>query len=941
MAEPGNGRGAGLRKELSRLDRIVPDNSIRSDWTKENWRRLDSLFQIAVDMAPEDREALIERETTDDWELQQELRAMLEHSPGARDRIANAVGRIAGRAAGGHNWIGRRFGAYQVIREIGRGGMGLVFEACRDDAEYEKRVALKVAPDWRDLERLRERFRNERQILARLEHPNIARFLDGGSEDGLPYFAMEYIDGAPVTEWAREHALSLRQRIVLFRQICAAVAYAHENLVIHRDLKPANILVDRNQAPKLLDFGISTLLRPISEENAATTGISFWTPDYTSPEQVRGNAVTVRTDVYSLGLILYELLCGERAQLADTSSPLALDRSICETDPPPPSMRAAERGQESLGRQLRGDLDTIVATAIRKEPERRYRSVVSLDADLERYLDGRPVEARPNTAVYRLSKGIRRHWVATLAAAVVTLSVAVGVASTLYQARRAERRFEELRGLANAFVFDVHDRIQYLPGATEARKSIVATALRYLENLRQDAGGDPSLQRELAAAYEKIGDVQGNPEAANLGDSRGAMASYRRAESLLAPLAWRGDGTANLALTSTIYKLASLQHVQGDPAATALMERARQLARRLTLEQPKNLDALGLAANIDTDLTRYAADAHAPQRALEAAREASGYAERMVALQPSSEKSRDFLALAENGLASAYRASGDLERSAQTYRESIVIREQLVAEHPENVAYRHLLLLSYGHLGDALGLPETGGLGRLPESIEAFEKAAEIAGWIAQHDPSDRSAAFDLVAANMRTAAVLLEKPDQATLALSHLATVEPILTRLLAADPSNQRNRLYALMLDVHTGKALLTLGRYTEAAQRLERARSETKDFRGGPNEANARTWGLGATFRLAQSKARTGDLAASLSLADETAAGYSSGGLFANSWNRALFFGRLGSLYAKIRQPEAARLWLGKSASLWLSMTVPEALERERQKALAAVEHDLSER
>jgi len=490
-------------------------------------------------------------------------------------------------------------------------------------------------------------------------------------------------------------------------------------------------------------------------------------------------------------------------------------------------------------------------------------------------------------------------------------------------------------------VFDVHDRIQYLPGSTEARRSIVATALRYLENLRQDAGGDRSLQRELAAAYEKIGDVQGNPVAANLGDSRGAMASYRRAESLLTPLSWRGDGAANLALTSIIYKLASLQHVLGDPAAAQQMERARQLAGRLTSEQPRNLDALGLAANIDTDRARYAADAQAPQRALEAAREAAVFAGKMVALQPAGEKSRDFLAVAQNGLAAAYRVTGDLERSAQTYRDSIALREQLVAEHPDNVSYRHLLLLTFGHLGDALGLPENRGLGRLPESVEAFEKAAEIAGWIAQQDPSDRSAAFDVVAANMRTAAVLLEEPGEAAWALSHLTTVEPILVRLCSADPSNQRNHLYLLILDAHMGKALLTLGRYKEAAQRLERARSAAGDFRGGPNEANARSWGLGATFRLAQLKAKTGDPAASLSLANETAAGYTSGGLFANSWNRALFYGRLGSLYAQNRQPEAARLWLEKSASLWRSMTVPEALEGERAKALAGVERDLAER
>ncbi len=334
--------------------------------------------------------------------------------------------------------------------------------------------------------------------------------------------------------------------------------YAHENLVVHRDLKPPNILVDQNKTPKLLDFGIATLLDPVGDEAVTTTGVRLWTPNYTSPEQVRGGAVTVRTDIYSLGLILYELLCGERAQTADLSSPLALDWSICETEPALPSVRAASRGDKSLSRELRGDLDTIVAMAIRKEPQRRYGSVAALGADLTRFLDGRTVEARPNTARYRVSKWMRRHWLAASAASLVMVSVAGGIASTAYQARRAEQHFQEVRTLANAFVFDVHDRIQYLPGSADARRVIVSTALRYLENLRRDAGNDTVLLRELAAAYEGFGDVQGNPTASNLGDSQGALASYRRARSILQPMAARGDPDAALAVKSTVFKLGSL-----------------------------------------------------------------------------------------------------------------------------------------------------------------------------------------------------------------------------------------------------------------------------------------------------------------------------------------------------------------------------------------------
>ena len=909
--------------------------------TEERWRRLEALFHAALELSAAEREVFIARETASDDDLQRELRAMLRHADGAAERITDTIERVAGRATGRHDWIGRRFGPYRILREIGRGGMGLVFEAERDDAEYHKTVALKVAPDWRDLEQLRERFRLERQILAGLEHPNIARFFDGGTEGGVPYFAMEYIDGKPVTQWVEERDLGLRERIGLFRQVCAAVSCAHENLVIHRDLKPANILVDRMDAPKLLDFGIATLLSPIGE-SGHTTGARHWTPDYTSPEQVRGGAVTIRTDVYSLGLILYELLCGERAQVADVSTPLALDRSICEVEPTAPSVRAAARGRKNLSRQLRGDLDTIVAMAIRKEPERRYQSVAALDSDLARFLNGRTVEARRNTAAYRFSKLIRRHRLGSVAVALIAASLAGGVASTVYQARRAERRFQQVRGLANAFVFDVHDRIQYLPGSTEARQVIVSTALRYLENLRQDAGNEPVLLRELAAAYEKIGDVQGNPAASNLGDSPGALTSYRRAEAILAPLAARGDGAAKFGLASSLYKEASLQHVRGDRAGAKQLERARDMARELLAQQGTDVRVLGLAANINGDLVRVATDAHDPQRARQAAEETTAIAERLVKLQPSSQESLDSLALSQNSLASAYRSAGDLELSARTYRASLQIREQLVRDHPEVTTYRRQLLITYGHLGDTLGPLEANGLGQLPESVEAFEKAAGIAGWILQHDPQDRMASFDLVAADLRTAASLLEEPDGAAKALACLTREEPRLAALIKEDPSSQRYRFYALVLDCHMGKALAALHRDGEAVRRLERARAAVKGFEGGPNAVNAQSWGVGTSLRLARLRAKAGDPAA-LSLANEIAAALTHGapGMFANRWSQASLYGKLGSLYLQLEQIEPATLWLEKSAGIWRQMTVPAALEEQRRKALAAVERDLDRR
>jgi tetratricopeptide (TPR) repeat protein len=305
---------------------------------------------------------------------------------------------------------------------------------------------------------------------------------------------------------------------------------------------------------------------------------------------------------------------------------------------------------------------------------------------------------------------------------------------------------------------------------------------------------------------------------------------------------------------------------------------------------------------------------------------------------PAKEESRDFLAVSKNSLASAYRAAGDPELAAQTYRESLAIREQLVTEHPENTSYRRLLLITYGHLGDALGPPDTNGLGQLPESVKAFEKAASIAAWISQHDPSDRKAWFDLIAAQMRAAASLLEEPAGAAEALDLLAHAEVLLTRLIHEDPLNQRYRLYALTLEGHRGKALMALRRDAEAVRWLERTRSDATGLRGGPVERNARSWGLAATLRLAQISARRGSASTALSLANETAAGVVNGGLFGSAWSRALFYRHLGTLYSQIRQPKPAREWLEKSAAIWRAMTVPAPLEAQRRKALTAVEQDL---
>jgi serine/threonine protein kinase len=333
----------------------------------ERWKRIDSIFAAVADLPADEQSAETARLSDGDAALAAEVLRLLDHDRqrGARlQAVLEGVAQLP--AAAPVDLHGRRIGPYRVERELGRGGMGVVYEGVRDD-EFHQRVALKVSARAAFAPDLLARFRDERQILARLSHPRIARLLDGGTtDDGVPWFAMEFVDGVPIHRHCEDRALPVEARLALFLQVCDAVDYAHQNLIVHRDLKPANILVT-SDGVRLLDFGIAKLLQEAGDGDGATTqGASApITPDYGSPEQVKGEPITTRTDVYSLGLVLFELLTGVRAQTADTSSPVALARSICDIDVPCPSEVASVAGTP-LARRLRGDLDTIVQNATRR-----------------------------------------------------------------------------------------------------------------------------------------------------------------------------------------------------------------------------------------------------------------------------------------------------------------------------------------------------------------------------------------------------------------------------------------------------------------------------------------------------------------------------------------------------------------------------------------------
>src|SRR5215831_10625657 len=354
--------------------------------------------------------------------------------------------------------------------------MGTVYLAERDDEHFEKQVAIKVVTHGMNTEQLLRRFRRERQILARLDHPFIARLLDGGStEDGRPFLVMEYVQGTAITSYCDEHHLGTRRRIELFLKVCAAVQSAHQNLVVHRDLKPGNILVDLQGSPKLLDFGIAKLLGP--EETGDVTmalGMQMFTPQYASPEQVLGEAITTAADIYVLGVILYELLTGVRPYEIRNLTPNEIFRAVCEEEPERPSTawrKRAELRTLRAGPVLKADEpDNIILMAMRKEPAQRYGSVAEFAADLQRYLDGRPVKARDATLTYRARKFLRRHGAMVTAAALVVITLAAGAVVSTLEARRAKRRFDEVRRIAHAVLYDIHDAIRDLPGSLRARE---------------------------------------------------------------------------------------------------------------------------------------------------------------------------------------------------------------------------------------------------------------------------------------------------------------------------------------------------------------------------------------------------------------------------------------------------------------------------------------
>lgn len=431
--------------------------------TSEEWGRVKEIFNEAVELPRPERLSFVEQKSGGDVLIIKEVNALLESDEEAEDFIENPAVAVSQLVRDSTALAGKKIGSYLIEREIGRGGMGAVYVASRADEHFEKRVAIKLIKRGFDTEDIIRRFRHERQILAALDHPNITRLLDGGAtDDGLPFLVMDYVEGLPLTRYCEEQQLSVHDRLNLFLQVCSAVIYAHQNLIIHRDIKPSNILVTTGGVPKLLDFGIAKLTAPNSPQTLDRHSTQMMTPEYASPEQVSGQPVTTATDIYSLGVVLYELLTGLRPFRIKSNSPLEISKVITDSMPRKPSeslfLSEREKGRKGEGEkeenekispthslpfppsQLKGDLDNIILMAIRKEPERRYSSVEQFATDINRYLKGLPVMARQDTFNYRASKFVQRHKAAVVAGAGILAALVGGLATTRRQAKIARQQ---------------------------------------------------------------------------------------------------------------------------------------------------------------------------------------------------------------------------------------------------------------------------------------------------------------------------------------------------------------------------------------------------------------------------------------------------------------------------------------------------------------------
>jgi tetratricopeptide (TPR) repeat protein len=741
--------------------------------TSERWQQVQQVLDQLEEAAPDAVPGVIQAVCGNDEDLRREVESLLSFKERAE--------RFDWNERSGA--VPQRIGPYRVESLLGTGGMGAVYLAVRD-GEYRKRVAIKVTATGGDAELL-DRFRAERRIVAGLDHPYIARLLDGGAlPDGRPYFVMELIEGQRIDAWVEQKKLDPSSILKLFLKVCSAVQFAHQNLVVHRDLKAGNILVSENGDPHLLDFGIAKVLDPSARANLEITQtlLRRMTPASASPEQVAGRAVTVSTDVYALGILLYRLLTGVSAYAEAKGFENDPAKAILEYEPPPASHAPGVRPK--LKRALRGDLDNIVRKAIEKDPARRYASVEEFAADLERHLKGLPVEARPTSFWYRAAKFVRRNRLAVTAAALLLFAIAGGVAGTLSYARRehraqlrAQRQLAALDKLLQSFLFEFDDAIKNLPGSSPARDLVERRAVEYLDKLASEAGDDPVMLGDLADAYAHVARMTGAGRMARAESSpRKALRNLLKALELRRRLLALNpnDHAAWVQLEGILWETAGAYFFLGElKNAEALSREELRMAERAgTVSERYNLGAVltGLG-DVERELGHSESAMSLIGRGLKVREE-------ILRADPSSARAQRAVGISHSHMGYVLSEQHNYTAAALEQRLAVALWNPIAKAEPGNADIQRLAGIGEENLCEVLARGNAAA-----EAVDHCEAALATYGRMIAADPKNLQAMEDL-ASGETTMSIALDRSHALAAAFEHEQKSRRLFEALVRKDP-------------------------------------------------------------------------------------------------------------------------------------------------------------